>query len=806
MTSSYQPFLIGEGRSATGLFSYLDSWVKPGDAFDEMINAYVYRGSLYQRNGMALFPSLPGNGSLVYQDNILADTGDGTTGPYGGTLTNIPAIGTITITAQTAAGKRSSTATFGIGTIPWSTGGTSLAAGVGGGGIDFATGIWTLTTSSNVVNNAPIMIQYNYVPNRLTTPINNPIMGITTFIDQSTDVKDLVVFDTRRASIYNANTASFAPIESMQVVIFKGNGVALTVPTYQMGFTAQAPYTLALAPYSLTLEVLDTLGVVDPLYTTTDVPTSGTRGQWAPAVNITPVPNEIEYDTGSISVTFTGALPTGYTVRVTASLSGDYFTGDNTHFFNWTNWRPSDDYTSYLYVTNNKDRITLFDGINLSRPALGTTVSHVNSFTNDILTAQDIKVFQQRLLLFRPTVVGKNLPDAQFVYYNAFFNPDLFARGLYSPFDFAQDVAGHGGAISAPTGDWIQSAEFLRDAINVEFTDSSWLFRFTGNQQDPFRFIKLNDSRSTNAPYGGVSYDDSTTNLGSKGLIECDGVTTKRYDFEVIDLWEEINQDRFFMCFSQKFDSLNQTWMLYPSMETDSQTSDSVMVYNFLEETWAKFVPNLGQLVQTPATPNTLSVVGLGFTTKDLTWADFGAGGRYEDYTWAQFNEAWDANIEQNLSPLLLAGDQNGFVYELNVGPVDAAGPAQKLPIPTSVTTKQFNPYVSEGMKARFGYLDVYYEVNAEVQVAFNFYLNGSDKEIQTSVITLNSTNPDMNTAWKRIYINLTAQFIQWEITSLIGYTGNPPVPIYNTNGNFKILGQILHAAPAGRLTPGKFI
>lgn len=294
--------------------------------------------------------------------------------------------------------------------------------------------------------------------------------------------------------------------------------------------------------------------------------------------------------------------------------------------------------------------------------------------------------------------------------------------------------------------------------------------------------------------------------MGAKGLILCDGVTVKRYDFDVIDLWEDINQDRFFVCFAEKFESLNQTWMLYPSEETNNQTSDSVMVYNFLEQTWTKFVPNLGKLVQTPTVNNTLSVVGLGFTTKDLTWADFGTGGRYEGYTWAQFNEAWDDNIMQNLSPLLLAGDQNGFVYELNVGPVDNAGPGQNLPIPTSVTTKQFNPFVEQGQKARFGYLDVYYEVNASVQIAFNFYLNGSDKAIQTNLITLDSTNPEMNTAWKRIYINLTGQFIQWEITTHIGDAGNPPVPIYNTNGNFKILGQILHAAPAGRLTPGNFV
>ena len=174
-TSSYQPFLIGQGMSKTGLTTYLDSWVKPEDAFDELTNAYIYRGSIYQRQGMTLYPSANGSGALVYQDNVIAATGTASTGPYGGTLTNIPLIGTVTITAQTAAGKRSSTATFGVGPINWSTGGVSLAAS---GTIDFATGIWTITTSSAVAANIPIVIQYNYVPTLLTASTNNPIMGI----------------------------------------------------------------------------------------------------------------------------------------------------------------------------------------------------------------------------------------------------------------------------------------------------------------------------------------------------------------------------------------------------------------------------------------------------------------------------------------------------------------------------------------------------------------------------------------------------------------------------------------------------
>jgi len=806
-SSSYTPFLIGEGQSKTGLFSYLDSWVKPEDAFDKMENAFVYRSSLYERQGMVLFPSIRGAGSLVYQDDIQAAVGNGTTGPFSGTLSHVPLFGTVTITAQTAAGKRSSTASFGAGTVAWSTGGTSLATVVAGEGIDFTTGVWKITTSSAVVNNTPIMIQYSYVPNRLATPINNPIMGIDTFKNEINNANTIVVTDTRRLNYYDASTPEFKPVQTFSDLIFTGNGVAVTTPSVNLQWGSP---TSALAPLSLTAQIIDTSGAV--VDTSHDVPDSLTHGTWSLGTpgGIIVAGGSVDYVTGAVTVDFGATmLAAGFTVRITGNLTGDYFTGNNTNFFNFVNWRPSDNFLSNLWMVNNKDPVTLFTLVGgtvpeLSRPALGITVDHVVTFFNDIATALDLQVYKESMLLIRPTLVGHNGPEPQSIFWNRPFSPLTAQNPVYTPYDFAQDIRGHGGFINASTGDWIMNVEPLRDVLVVSCTNTTFLFRYTGNESQPFVFIQVNNSRSTNAPYGGVSYDQRITTMGSKGLIFCDGNNVDRYDIKAIDLWTDINQDHFEQCYAKKFDTLNQTWMLYPSMNTNESTSDSVLVYNYLEDTWAKFIPNLGQLVQTPTSPNTLSVTGLGFTTKDLTWADFGPNGTYPNYTWAMFDEAWNDNLEQALSPLLMGGDQNGFVYELNVGPFDNAGPDQKLPIKTSVITKQYNPFVAEGEKVRCGYLDVYYEVEPSIQLRFNFYVNSIEGTPAVSrLITLDSPSPTMKTGWKRIFINLTGQFIQWEISTLISDNASPPV--YNMNATFKILGQILYAAPAGRLTPGTF-
>lgn len=805
--SSYQPFLIGQGRQKTGLFSYLESWVKPEDAYDTLLNAYVYRGSLWQREGTVLFPSNSGNGALVYQNNEIADTGD-TGSTYGGTLANFPLIGTVTITALTGAGKRSSTATFGAGNRAWSTGGANLATA---GTINYSTGVWSITTSSAVANNIPIVIQYNYVPTNLTSntgsSINNPIMGIKTHQNAATNTQTLIVMDTRRASWWDSSIGvkSFVPLETFQQILWQSNNDTTT--PYSTG--PVATQWTNIAPYSVS--------ITDGLNTITDIPVSSTTGKFTTNQgNLNPDPpagggSSINYTTGVITLTLAaGAANSSTLYTVTGSLQGDYFTGDNTEFFNATNWQTNDDQPAYLYMTNNKDFVTLFDGTNLARPpfAIVSTDMILDTVTtvplypkvNDIATTLDVKVYKNRLLFLRPTLAGDS-PDNQSIRWSKLAN-DVFPL---ANFNFVADIAGNGGELSAPTGDWLQAAQFIRDAIVVFFQNTTWLFRFTGNVSDLFRFDKLNGSRSTNAPYGSVAYDINATSMGAKGLISCDAVGVERYDESVIDQFLDINQNFFFQCFAEKFDTISQTWMLYPSVGTNSSTSDFILVYNFLENTWATFSHNLGSLVSDPTQSNTLSCLGLAFTTKDLTWADFAPGGYFgpNGLNWSQATFAWNSYLEQDLSPSLLGGDQNGFVYTMQDGPVDNHGPDQStaLGIPTIVQTKRLNPFIQLGEKARFGYLDVYYEVNSQVQVKFNFYINNSNNIAQSNTFTFVAP-PNNEWAWKRIYLNVTGEFLQIEINSQIGAQPDG-TPLYNTAGTFKILGMILYAAPAGRLTPG---
>jgi len=810
----YQPFLIGEGISKTGLFSYLDSWVKPQDAFDTLLNAYVYRGSIYMREGMTLYPSATQSGALVYQNNEIVATGNGGTVGYAGTLTNFPLIGTVTIKAKTAAGVRSSTATFGAGDISWSTGGASLATA---GKINFTTGAWTLTSSSNIANNVPITIQYNYVPTLLTSnagkAVNNPIMGIKQFINETAYQNILVVMDTRRASFWDSGTSSFKPLASFQQTFFQ-----FPIPNTQVATNSGVAIKLQwplIAPYSVTIKTFSSAGVL--IDTTTDSPTNSTTGTIVASGNISG--GAITYDDGAgdsdIIVTFgnPAANNAGVFVQITASLQNDYFTGNNTNFFNATNW-DAPEIPAFLYMTNNVDFITLFNGTFLSRPAFALYKNSVTlsapskvlvPFHNDIFKALDVKVFQNSLIIIRPTIIpnGTNTPNAfaenQSIYYSC---PSYSTSFLPWNFVLETEIAGNGGFVSAPTGDFIQAAQLLRDGLVCFFNNSTWFFRATNNSTIPFIFTQLNTSRSTNAPYGSIAYDVFCTSMGAKGLIACDGVGVERYDQNVIDLFLDINQNAFGQCFAQKYDSLNQSWMLYPSTDNDNSTSDKAIIYNFLENNWSIFQPNLGQLVQTPAQSNTLSCLGLGFTSSDTKWSDYAAnsGSVVAGQNWSQANYSWISSLEQDLSPQLLAGDQNGLVYVTNDGTTDNGNAIKVM-----IQTKRLNPFIGQlGTKASFGYLDVYYEVNPSITCTIKFYGNNSEQAYKSTTFTFDCpTNAQGNMtevwSWKRFYVNITGEFLQIEINSQTA----PDDQTYQTAGSFKILGMILWASPAGRLTPG---
>lgn len=767
--SSYTPFLIGKFTS--GQFQYLQSWQGPIEAFQPFVNAYSYRGSIYKRDG---YVPLGHTGLLRYIDNISVATGNGTA-TYSGTIANHPIVaGSVTLTALTAGGLKTCTddgaGTF-VGTLA---GANSL--------INYTTGVWNLNSTSNIANPKPIMAKYTYTPGLLGTSAATPIMGINVWINEANNSDTMTVQDQKRMAVYNATTKLFDPVSTFSQVNFQTVVADGTGPfTITTGFTNLAPYSVTLSNGTSTIQDDGIGGFLH-------------NGNALPDATNFANTTTINYTTGVITLNLVAGAAASYTV--TGSLQGDYFTGGNTNFFNFTNWKPNDTLSGLLYLTNNKDRITTFDGTNLARPPFIIRDFDIIPHTNGIVTTSDVKVYKNRLLLLRPTVnifssptsstVSGTVIEAQVIRYSSQFY--TFGVNTIIPFDFVADVTGHGGTSEAPTADWIIAGEFLRDAIVMFLQKSTWLFRFTGSAFDPFTWQQINSSRTSNAVYGSLAYDNNATSMGTKGLISCDGTNVDRYDIAVIDQFTDIDNDNFIQCIARRDDIRNQSWMIYPSKErgTANDFSDKAIIYNFLENAFATYKINL-------------STIGLATTFEDITWSSFapGSGSWVAGKTWVECNFTWNNALSQNLAPEVYGGDQNGYVYTLNVTETDNG-----THIDTNLTSNRWNPFIQDGQRCRFGYIDIYYQINPDVTLVVEIFVNNSTAPNLVKHLVMDGPE-DNDFAWKRIQVNMQGEFIRMNITTPVLNAGLENED--QNNGSFLISGIILWAQPAGRLVPGGF-
>ena len=743
MATPYQPFLISQYQ--TGLFNYLQPWISPTDAFSPMQNANVYRGTVQKRNGYTYL------GQMQYTDLLTVGTGITT---YSGTLSLHPIVpGSFDIIA---------------GTQTMTDNGLGVLAGAGGssGTINYTTGAWTLSFGSNVPSGTNIYAEYQLA---LATP--RPIMGIKSWTNESNGGFTTVIMDTRRLSYFNTATGDFNEINAVKQVLWVSDGSTTSI-VINTGWTAVSPYTNAFSPFSIS--------ITDGTSTIVD----DGAGNLSSSGNFS-AGGMVNYATGAITLKY--AATPAFTITLSATLVGDYFTGNASNFFNTTNW------FGYLYMTNNVDPITRYNGTTntLDRPPFPTLYANISTFTNNIGTCLDIDVYKNRMTFQLPTLINQTPSSA-----NGPQGQSIFWSALNNPTNVAVDVSGNGGFLVAPTDDFIESSEFLRDQLIVFFEATGWLFRYTGNDFDPFRFDKINNTKTTNAPYGTIPYDERVTAMGNKGLTATDGVNFQRYDAAVVDQFLDINPDSFAQSYGLRFDTLNQSWMLYPSVDNGASVSDKALIYNFIENTWSVYdLP--------------MSCLGTGLVNSDETWESFAPntplGTQFPN--WSSCDFPWNEYLIQAGALNLLGGGHDGNIYVMDDGNQDLGGTDLQAPFPASITTTKWNPFVAQGQKVQFGYIDFYYEVESDVGLlpesvlALNFYVDNSENSTLTKQLWLDGPSY-AETAMKRVYINLVGEFLQMEIDSnytLVNFNGIDQIV---EPGPFKILGMVLWARPSGRLTP----
>lgn len=761
----YQAFPISNFR--TGFNESVEPWLLPRDAYQQMINAHLYRGVLEKIQGYRLYAK------MTYRNKItLIWTGIGNV--YANVLPRAALTNNFLGYATIVSGSTAETFTYsGDGVSPL----INLVGSAGGSGTyDTSTRQVILTLANPLPVGGQIFFMWDSLP-----AAECAIMGIKQYF-KSDNTQEVLVFDQKRMGKITSITGAIASISELNQLVTEiphqyyvhnaiiGDGVT-TVFTSGVNATALPttiyPGSVRFKQYLPTGEYI--VG--------TDITDNGTGG--LTGTNVTS--GSINYLTGAYTITFTVApVATNYFDAIPL-VYADVFTGTISNFFSLTNYQYN------AFFTNNVDPIFYYDGTsinylntNFTSPKVITATAGVPSF--DIIKCLHIFAYRERLLLI-------SYAQAALTAYNAV----VWSRVL-NPFDFTNNEI-----LQASTSEPIFAIGYITTNLIIRFKNSERILTYTGDAFAPFRFDSTNNLWACDAPYSSINYDSWFSSVGRPAIVGSNGVNVERVDEMIPDFTDPtrlsqqtpvpfINQNSIGQCYGERFDDIKEGWLCYNSLPVTQSAvtaSDNVLAFSYLDGTYA--------IYDFP-----FSCLGYGRLNSSAIW-----GTTFDE--WESLNEPWDSYQLVGNSLIDLAGDQFDKVYQLNIG--NAKGD-NDTPILISVISKNFNPFIEQGQLARLGYVDLFVSAYATSTLRVQFYVNdqlyidGNDepagyyKETTLTFTPTDSMSPttSQTKVWKRIYVGAvgkshTIRFYQNEDD----FADTIDQPIY-------IHSMVLYMKPAGMI------
>lgn len=261
-----------------------------------------------------------------------------------------------------------------------------------------------------------------------------------------------------------------------------------------------------------------------------------------------------------------------------------------------------------------------------------------------ITSASYVLWFNERLNLIVPVIGGVE------------YNQGVLYSGI-------RNTAGNGdkfnvvgsGLFQADTYQTITGASLLGQIMILNFDRMAYVMEKTRDAFNPYFGRSVPGVLGTTAKFSAVAWNDIVDSIGRTGILGTDGRENLRIDNKIPYFTaDQIDQVSFNLTYGGFDRQNNQFLWAYKQSETDSLTQNSVLVRNYEENTWSTY-------------DQRFSVFGQSDIGLSLTWDQIEAASGNQ--SWAQWNtteELWDriglgASVQKTL-----AGDDLGFIYELN--------------------------------------------------------------------------------------------------------------------------------------------
>lgn len=359
----------------------------------------------------------------------------------------------------------------------------------------------------------------------------------------------------------------------------------------------------------------------------------------------------------AFDTTFSYQFINGHWQMITGATNpGDnIWTGGDTNFFFGCSAPGTNEFDNFFYVTNffwnlgapgTGDKIRYYDGTNWN-----TLTVTINAGGDTCLTSLMIFYFKGRLILLN-TIENISGTTHQFPQ-RARFNDGASPLAANT---WKQDINGYAGFIDASTEERIISAAYIRDRLIVFFERSTWELVFTNNDAQPFRWQRINQELGAESTFSVVPFDKVLLTISDVGVHSCNGAQVERIDQKIPDNIFQVSTDNSGpnRVYGIRDFQAEMVYWSFPSAQDDPVYPNQVLVYNYRNNTWAY---------------NDDSITCFGYfqdqngnaTEPQIQWQD-------ADLTWEEMSDPWNSGVLQSKVRMIVAGNQEGFVFVVNAG------------------------------------------------------------------------------------------------------------------------------------------
>jgi len=302
-------------------------------------------------------------------------------------------------------------------------------------------------------------------------------------------------------------------------------------------------------------------------------------------------------------------------------------------------------------IATSGDGIRWYDGVTWSnfQPPVNAT--------NFLIGCLIIFYYRDRLVVFQPIETTQIGGLGANTFYQRgrwcqngtpFYASNPIPSGLSSQSNaWRDDVPGKGGFVDAPTTERIISASLIKDNMIVRFERSTWRFRYTGNEELPFQWERINAEFGASSTFSGVNFDVGPIDVGSRGITQTDGISVLRIDNIIPDEvfeFENENAGPQRIWGIRDFDEQIVYWN-FPNDVENGIFPNRILLYNYRDTSFAVLI-------------DSYTAFGYWQSFNDLVWQD-------AKFSWESANFEWDSATNQALYSKVVGGNQQGYVMIL---------------------------------------------------------------------------------------------------------------------------------------------